>query len=101
MRRVWTVGGGMVGVLVVAVSQAHAGALGIPLDGFLGQFQTFVIGLGLLIGLVGITGWIASLMDNPFSNVLAGSPGFITKAGILGGGTTLLGLLGLVGGAVL
>ena len=40
-------------------------------------------------------------MDNPFSNILAGSVGFFTKAGLLGGGAALLGLLGLVGGATL
>jgi hypothetical protein len=39
--------------------------------------------------------------DNPFSNILAGSIGFFSKAGLLGGGTVLMGLLGLVGGAVL
>ena len=37
-------------------------------------------------------------MDNPFSNILAGSVGFFTKAGLLGGGAALLGVLGLVGG---
>jgi hypothetical protein len=40
-------------------------------------------------------------MDNPFSNILAGSVGFFTKAGLLGGGTALLALVGLVGGATL
>jgi hypothetical protein len=39
--------------------------------------------------------------DNPFSHILAGSIGFITKAGLLGGGVTLLGMLGLTGGALL
>ena len=38
-----------------------------------------------------------SLMDNPFSNILAGSVGFFVKAGLLGGGAALLGVLGLVG----
>ena len=37
----------------------------------------------------------------PFSNILAGSVGFFTKAGLLGGGAALLGVLGLVGGATL
>jgi hypothetical protein len=78
-----------------------AGALGIPLDGFITQFQTFVVGLGLIMGLVGLAGYVGSLFDNPFSNILAGSVGFFTKAGLLGGGTTLMGLLGLVGGATL
>jgi len=42
----------MVGVALGARA-ASAGALGIPLDGFLTQFQTWVIGLGLIMGLVG------------------------------------------------
>jgi hypothetical protein len=80
---------------------AQAAGLGIPLDGFIGTFETFVVGLGLAVGLVGLTGYVGSLMDNPFSNILAGSVGFFTKAGLLGGGTALLGLVGLVGGATL
>jgi len=92
----------MAGVAVlVSVRASSAGALGIPLDGFLSQFQTFVVGLGLIVGLVGLVGYVGSLMDNPFSNILAGSVGFFSKAGLLGGGTVLLGLLGLVGGGVL
>ena len=46
-------------------------------------------------------GYVGSLCDNPFSHILSGSIGFFTKAGILGGGTVLMGLLGLVGGATL
>jgi hypothetical protein len=80
---------------------AQAGGLGIPLDGFLTQFQTFVIGLGLIMGLVGLAGYVGSLFDNPFSHVLAGSVGFFTKAGLLGGGTVILGSLGLVAGGLL
>src|SRR5438105_13655940 len=92
--------GGALGVLLSAHA-SYAGALGIPLDGFLTTFQTFVVGLGLIMGLVGLTGYVGSLFDNPFSNILAGSIGFFTKAGLLGGGTVLMGLLGLVGGATL
>ena len=88
-------------VVLVSARVSWAGALGIPLDGFLTTFQTFVVGLGLIMGLVGLTGYIGSLFDNPFSNILAGSIGFFTKAGLLGGGTVLMGLLGLVGGAML
>ena len=90
----------LVGVLLSARTSV-AGALGIPLDGFLTTFQTFVVGLGLIMGLVGLTGYVGRLFDNPFSNILAGSVGFFTKAGRLGGGVTLMGLLGLVGGATL
>ncbi len=88
-------------LVLLSARASYAGALGIPLDGFLAQFQTFVIGMGLIIGLVGLVGYVGSLMDNPFSNILAGSVGFFTKAGLLGGGTVLMGLLGLVGGATL
>ena len=45
---------------------ATAAGLGIPLDGFIGTFETFVTGLGLVVGLVGLTGYVGSLMDNPF-----------------------------------
>ncbi len=91
-----------VGSLVVFSAQASfAAGLGIPLDGFLTTFQTFVVGLGLIMGLVGLVGYVGSLFYNPFSNILAGSIGFFTKAGLLGGGTVLMGLLGLVGGATL
>jgi len=91
-----------IGILVLLSAQASfAGALGIPLDAFLTTFQTFVVGLGLIMGLVGLVGYVGSLFDNPFSNILAGSIGFFTKAGLLGGGTVLMGLLGLVGGATL
>jgi hypothetical protein len=48
-----------------------------------------------------LAGYVGSLFDNPFSHILAGSVGFFTKAGLLGGGSVLLGMLGLVGGAVL
>lgn len=85
----------------LSVMPVHAGGLGIPLDGFLSQFQTFVIGLGLIMGLVGLAGYVGSLFDNPFSHVLAGSVGFFTKAGLLGGGTVILGSLGLVAGGLL
>src|SRR6266852_1973693 len=99
MKRTVALGVGM--IVVLSARASYAGALGIPLDGFLTQFQTFVVGLGLIIGLVGLVGYVGSLMDNPFSNILAGSVGFFSKAGLLGGGVVLMGLLGLVGGATL
>jgi hypothetical protein len=98
-KRHLAIGVGM--VVLMSARASWAGALGIPLDGFLTTFQTFVVGLGLIMGLVGLTGYVGSLFDNPFSNILAGSVGFFTKAGLLGGGTVLMGLLGLVGGATL
>jgi hypothetical protein len=93
---------GMVAVMsLVMWPKAYAGGLGIPLDGFLATFQTFVVGLGLIIGLVGLAGYVGSLFDNPFSHILAGSVSFFVKAGLLGGGVTMLGALGLVGGGLL
>ena len=89
------------GVLLVSAQRSDAGALGIPLDAFLATFKTWVVGLGLIMGLVGLVGYVGSLFDNPFSHILSGSIGFFTKAGLLGGGTVLMGLLGLVGGATL
>jgi hypothetical protein len=58
----------LAGLAVLLTTQAaHAAGLGIPLDGFIGTFETFVVGLGLAVGLVGLTGYVGSLMDNPFS----------------------------------
>ena len=68
---------------------------------FSATFETFVVGLGLVIGMAGLVGYVGSLYDNPFSTILAGSVGFFIKGGLLGGGVVLLGLLGLTGGAVL
>ncbi len=87
--------------MLLSAQASFAAGLGIPLDGFLSQFQTWVIGLGLIMGLVGLTGYVGAQFDNPFSHILAGSVGFFTRAGLLGGGTVLLGLMGLVGGATL
>jgi hypothetical protein len=99
MRRTAVVAGLM--LTGVAVRSASAFSLGIPLDGFITQLLTSVVGLGLVVGSIGLVGWIGSLFDNPFSNILAGSVSFFTKAGILGGGAVILPALGLVGGATL
>lgn len=89
-------------VMLLLHGHAHAATLtGIQLGAFVEQFQAFVTGLGLIVGLIGLLGYIGSLLDNPFSNILAGSVGFFTKAGLLGGGTAMLTFLGLSGGAVL
>jgi len=88
--------------LGLVVRSAAAGGFGIAgLDAFLTTFATGVTGIGLLIGGVGLAGYVGSQMDNPFSTILAGSINFFTKAGILGGGTAMLGTLGLVAGATL
>ena len=88
--------------LVFGVRTAAAGGFGIAgLDAFLTTFATGVTGMGILIGGVGLAGYVGSLMDNPFSTILAGSINFFTKAGLLGGGTAMLGTLGLTAGATL
>lgn len=88
-------------MLLVPGHVAYAGGLGIPLDSFLTQFVTFVIGLGFVTGVVGLLGWIGAQFDSPFGQILHGSIRFFTLAGILGGGTALLTALGLVAGGVL
>ena len=87
--------------LAFMVAESWAFALGIPLDGFITTLTTSVTGLGLLVGLIGATGWIYSQMDGVHSSLLAGSVNYFTKAGVLGGAATICGALGLVGGAVL
>jgi hypothetical protein len=86
---------------VLSAQAAQAASLGIALDAFLAQFETFVIGLGMIVGLVGLLGWIGSLLDNSYGSILAGSIRFFLLAGLLGGGTVILGAMGLVTGAVI
>jgi hypothetical protein len=66
---------------VLGVRTAAAGGFGIAgLDAFLTTFATGVTGLGVVIGGVGLAGYVGSLMDNPFSTILSGSINFFTKA---------------------
>jgi hypothetical protein len=103
MRKWLVTSGPLVGtVLLVGVRSASAGGFGIAaLDGFLTTFAAGVTGMGLLVGGVGLVGYIGSTMENPFSTILSGSINYFTKAGILGGGTAMLGTLGLVAGGTL
>jgi len=67
--------------LLYGVRTASAGGFGIAgLDGFMTTFATGVTGLGIVIGGVGLAGYVGSLMDNPFSTILSGSINFFTKA---------------------
>lgn len=85
---------------LLVVRGLEAAGFGIPsLDGFMTNFGQGVTGAGIYVGGVGLVGYVGSLMDNPFSTILSGSINYFTKAGILGGGTTMLGSLGLTGGA--
>ena len=65
MKRQLAFGLGMIVVLSVRVS--WAGGLGIPLDGFLQNFQTWVVGLGLIMGLVPFVVLVAALMRRFFA----------------------------------
>src|ERR687888_1945657 len=81
--RTWVVAGMPVAVAagVFGVRTAAAGGFGIAgLDAFLTTFATGVTGLGIVIGGVGLAGYVGSLMDNPFSTILSGSINFFTKA---------------------
>ena len=83
MRRKWSVVSSpvVIAALTVGVRSAAAGGFGIAgLDAFLTTFATGVTGMGILIGGVGLAGYIGSQMDNPFSTILAGSINFFTKA---------------------
>jgi len=81
--RKWVVASSPVIILALGfgVRTAAAGGFGIAgLDAFLTTFATGVTGMGILIGGVGLAGYIGSQMDNPFSTILAGSINFFTKA---------------------
>ena len=101
MNRARLLQAALMGGVLLSAQAAHAGTLGIALDQFLTQFQAFVIGLGMIMGLVGLAGWIGSLFDSPYGSILSGSIRFFMLAGLLGGGTVILGAMGLVSGAVL
>jgi hypothetical protein len=88
--------------VLTGIRAAEAGSFGIPsLDAFLTTFSAGVTGMGVLVGGVGLVGYVGSTMENPFSTILSGSINYFTKAGILGGGTAMLGALGLVAGGTL
>ena len=91
----------LVGLVVMSAQTAQAASLGIALDDFLAQFQAFIVGLGMLLGIAGLSAWIYSALDSQYGGLLSGSISFFVKAGLLGGGLTILGAVGLVSGAVL
>jgi hypothetical protein len=102
--RKWAVSGlgTALAVLLYGVGTGTAGGLGIPLDQFLSQWQTWVIGLGIVLFITGLAGWAGEKFNTPYQPMLAGTMSLFTNAGLLGGGLVLAGLLGLaVGGATL
>jgi hypothetical protein len=102
-RRTWLTSGLGVALaaLVFGVESGLAGGLGIPLDGFLTQWQAWVIGLGIILFITGLAGWAGEKFNTPYQPMLAGSMSLFTNAGLLGGGLVLAGLLGLTAGATL
>src|SRR5882672_4425473 len=88
-------------LLLGSVTSSLAGGLGIPLDGFLTQWQGWVIGLGIILFITGLAGWAGEKFNTPYQPMLAGSMGIFTTAGLLGGGLTIAGLMGLTAGATL
>src|SRR5262245_9479538 len=101
--RKWTVSGlgRALAVLIYGVNTGTAGGLGIPLDAFLSQWQTWVIGLGIVLFITGLAGWAGEKFNTPYQPMLAGTMSLFTNAGLLGGGLVLTGLLRLTAGATL
>jgi hypothetical protein len=58
----WVVRGLGVGAVLSLAALSEAAGLGIALDGFIGQFQTFLVGLGLVMGMAGLVGYVGSLV---------------------------------------
>jgi hypothetical protein len=101
MKR-WRMVAVMLGLAVLGLARVSlAGGLGIPLDGFLTTWQTWVIGLGIVLFITGLAGWAGEKFNTPYQPMLAGSMSLFTNAGLLGGGLVLAGLLGLAAGATL
>jgi len=88
-------------LLVVSVRLASAGGLGIPLDGFLTTFVTFVTGLGTLIFLLGLGSYVYQWISVPHSPLLGNSLTMMVLGGLFGGGPIIATQLGLLAGAVL
>jgi hypothetical protein len=88
-------------LLVLSVRWASAGGLGIPLDGFLTTFLTFVTGLGSLIFLLGLGSYVYQWISVPHSPLLGNSLTMMVLGGLFGGGPVIATQLGLLAGAVL
>jgi hypothetical protein len=83
------------------LNPAFAGGLGIPLDGFLTTFLTFVTGLGTLIFLLGLGSYVYQWISVPHSPLLGNSLTMMVLGGLFGGGPVIATQLGLLAGAVL
>lgn len=80
---------------------AHAGGLGIALDGFLATFLLFVTGLGTIIFLLGLGAYVYQWISVPHSPLLGNSLTMMVLGGLFGGGPVIATQLGLVQAAVL
>jgi hypothetical protein len=87
--------------MLLMVRVAGAGGLGIALDGFLATFQTFIIGLGTIIFLLGLGSYVYQWISVPHSPLLGNSLTMMVLGGLFGGGTVIATQLGLLTGAVL
>jgi hypothetical protein len=88
-------------VTLLVARAAWAGGLGIPLDGFLTTFVTFVTGLGTLIFLLGLGSYVYQWISVPHSPLLGNSLTMMVLGGLFGGGPVIATQLGLLAGAVL
>jgi hypothetical protein len=88
-------------LLLFSARFANAGGLGIPLDGFLTMFLTFVTGLGSLIFLLGLGSYVYQWISVPHSPLLGNSLTMMVLGGLFGGGPIIATQLGLLSGAVL
>jgi hypothetical protein len=77
--------------LVLSARFAVAGGLGIPLDGFLTTFLTFVTGLGALIFMLGLGSYVYQWISVPHSPLLGNSLTMMVLGGIFGGGPLIAG----------
>jgi hypothetical protein len=88
-------------VTLLVARAAWAGGLGIPLDGFLTMFVTFVTGLRTLIFLLGLGSYVYQWISVPHSPLLGNSLTMMVLGGLFGGGPIIATQLGLLTGAVL
>jgi hypothetical protein len=88
-------------VSILLVKSAIAGGLGIPLDGFLTTFLTFVTGLGSLIFMLGLGSYVYQWISVPHSPLLGNSLTMMVLGGIFGGGPLIATQLGMLAGAVI
>lgn len=88
-------------LLLSSARWAMAGGLGIPLDGFLALFLTFIISLGTVVFMLGLGSYVYQWISVPHSPLLGNSLTMMVLGGLFGGGPVIATQLGLLSGAVL